>query len=91
MLTHRQMDLMRFITERMAQNGVAPSHDEIAQEMGLKSKSSAHRLLERLRDRGGVVIFVAHQHGHKVNIIAEVAVTHTTSHWFLRLLILLWT
>ena len=52
MLTQKQRDLLILIHERMAKDGVAPSFDEMREELGLKSKSGIHRLIGVLEERG---------------------------------------
>lgn len=51
-LTRAQYDAMCVIQELMDALGVAPSREEIAHELGLKSRSGAHRLVEALVARG---------------------------------------
>ena len=51
-LTHKQRELLDFIGERMAVDGVSPSFDEMREAMGLKSKSGIHRLIDALEERG---------------------------------------
>lgn len=52
MLTQKQKDLLILIHERMQEGDVAPSFDEMRQELGLKSKSGIHRLITALVERG---------------------------------------
>jgi repressor LexA len=52
MLTKKQRDLLILIHERLAKGDVAPSFDEMRQELGLKSKSGIHRLIGALEERG---------------------------------------
>jgi SOS-response transcriptional repressor LexA len=52
MLTHREADLLRCITQRVTQSGVPPSFQEMAQHMNLKSKSGVFRILRALEERG---------------------------------------
>lgn len=51
-LTHKQRELLDFIGERMAVDGVSPSFDEMREAMGPKSKSGIHRLIDALEERG---------------------------------------
>lgn len=53
-LTPVQRKTMTFIETFDAEHGHAPSHDEIALGMGWASKSSVHRVLQCLRERGFV-------------------------------------
>lgn len=51
MLTKKQRDLLLFIHERLQDNGVAPSFDEMKEALDLKSKSGIHRLIGALEER----------------------------------------
>jgi repressor LexA len=52
MLTKKQIELLRFIHERLMENGVPPSFDEMKEALDLKSKSGIHRLILALEERG---------------------------------------
>ncbi|AWN41846.1 transcriptional repressor LexA [Methylobacterium durans] len=52
MLTRKQLDLLRFIQQRMRESGVPPSFDEMKDALDLKSKSGIHRLITALEERG---------------------------------------
>ena len=52
MLTRKQHELLLFIHERLGQDGVSPSFDEMKDALGLKSKSGIHRLITGLEERG---------------------------------------
>lgn len=52
MLTRKQIELLRFIHERLSENGVPPSFDEMKDALDLKSKSGIHRLILALEERG---------------------------------------
>lgn len=52
MLTKKQHELLLFINDRLAQDGVPPSFDEMRGALGLKSKSGIHRLITGLEERG---------------------------------------
>lgn len=52
MLTRKQRDLLILIHERMNGEGVAPSFEEMKEQLGLKSKSGIHRLIGALVERG---------------------------------------
>lgn len=52
MLTRKQLDLLRFIQERVREGGVPPSFDEMKDALDLKSKSGIHRLITALEERG---------------------------------------
>ena len=52
MLTAKQLELLRFISERVNAEGVPPSFDEMKEALGLASKSGIHRLMTALEERG---------------------------------------
>ncbi|MBT9384471.1 transcriptional repressor LexA [Pseudooceanicola sp. CBS1P-1] len=52
MLTRKQLDLLEFIHDRMQQDGVPPSFDEMKEALELRSKSGIHRLITALEERG---------------------------------------
>ena len=52
MLTNKQRDLLMLIHTRLSETGVAPSFEEMKEEVGLKSKSGIHRLITALEERG---------------------------------------
>lgn len=52
MLTQKQRDLLLLIHTRMSGGGLAPSFDEMRDQLGLKSKSGIHRLITGLVERG---------------------------------------
>ncbi len=52
MLTKKQHELLIFINDRLSQDGVPPSFDEMRDALGLKSKSGIHRLITGLEERG---------------------------------------
>ncbi len=52
MLTKKQRDLLVFIHERVSNDGVPPSFEEMKESIGLKSKSGIHRLITALEERG---------------------------------------
>ena len=52
MLTKKQQQLLLFIRDRMARDGVAPSFDEMKEALKLRSKSGIHRLIMALEERG---------------------------------------
>ena len=54
MLTKKQYDLLKFLNNKITANGVAPSFEEMKNELGLKSKSGIHRLITSLQERGFV-------------------------------------
>jgi repressor LexA len=52
MLTAKQRELLLFIDDRLKQDGVSPSFDEMREALDLKSKSGVHRLISALEERG---------------------------------------
>ncbi len=52
MLTSKQNELLRFIHQRLQENGVPPSFDEMKEALDLRSKSGIHRLIMALEERG---------------------------------------
>jgi repressor LexA len=52
MLTRKQIELLRFIQDRLATDGVPPSFDEMKDALDLRSKSGIHRLITALEERG---------------------------------------
>ncbi len=52
MLTKKQHQLLLFIRDRLARDGVAPSFDEMKEALDLQSKSGIHRLIMALEERG---------------------------------------
>ena len=52
MLTKKQSELLRFIHERLQEQGVPPSFDEMKEALNLRSKSGIHRLILALEERG---------------------------------------
>ena len=52
MLTRKQHELLRFIQQRLQEDGVPPSFDEMKEALDLRSKSGIHRLITALEERG---------------------------------------
>ncbi|MFL6799796.1 MAG: transcriptional repressor LexA [Xanthobacteraceae bacterium] len=52
MLTKKQLELLRFVHERLKEVGVPPSFDEMKDALDLRSKSGIHRLITALEERG---------------------------------------
>ena len=52
MLTRKQLELLRFVHERLTETGVPPSFDEMKDALDLRSKSGIHRLITALEERG---------------------------------------
>ena len=52
MLTRKQTDLLLYINQRLQEDGISPSFDEMRDALGLKSKSGIHRLISGLEERG---------------------------------------
>src|SRR5436853_520066 len=56
MLTRKQYELLRFISERLKESGVPPSFDEMKDALDLRSKSGIHRLITALEERGDSMV-----------------------------------
>ena len=54
MLTKKQKNLLIYINEKLKNDGVSPSYDEMRISLSLKSKSGIHRLISALEERGFV-------------------------------------
>jgi repressor LexA len=52
MLTRKQQELLLLIHDRLRNDGVPPSFDEMKDALNLKSKSGIHRLITALEERG---------------------------------------
>ena len=52
MLTSKQHELLCFIHQRLKEEGVPPSFDEMKVALNLQSKSGIHRLITALEERG---------------------------------------
>jgi repressor LexA len=52
MLTRKQLELLSLVHERLRETGVPPSFDEMKDALGLRSKSSIHRRITALEERG---------------------------------------
>lgn len=52
MLTRKQLELLLFINERLKEEGVPPSFEEMKEALNLQSKSGVHRLIVALEERG---------------------------------------
>ncbi|MGI9401288.1 MAG: transcriptional repressor LexA [Rhizobiaceae bacterium] len=52
MLTRKQQELLLLIHERLQEDGIPPSFDEMKDALNLKSKSGIHRLITALEERG---------------------------------------
>lgn len=52
MLTKKQKDLLLYIHEKMSEDDIPPSFEEMKEALGLKSKSGIHRLVSALVERG---------------------------------------
>ena len=52
MLTKKQIELLRFINERLKEDGVPPSFDEMKDALDRRSQSGIHRRILALEERG---------------------------------------
>ncbi|PVE25487.1 hypothetical protein DC522_05780 [Microvirga sp. KLBC 81] len=55
-MTPKQKECRDFIRRYISEHGASPSFDEIADGLGLRSKSGVHRLVHALVERGHVTI-----------------------------------
>jgi repressor LexA len=55
MLTAKQKDLLLLLHRWVGAHGTAPSYEEMATEIGLRSKSGVHRLVAALEERGYIL------------------------------------
>ena len=53
-LTPKQLEALKFLVKYINANWVAPTYDEIALHLGLKSKAGVHRLVLSLAERGWI-------------------------------------
>jgi repressor LexA len=52
MLTPKQKNVLEFLQRFIQENGYSPSYQEMADAFGLKSRSTAQKYVERLRESG---------------------------------------
>ena len=52
MMTKKQMQILKFITDYWNEHGYCPSYDDIGRAMGIASRSGVHRIVHCLIDRG---------------------------------------
>ena len=52
MLTKKQYEILSYLKQKIAENGVCPSYDEMKGALKLRSKSGIHRLITALEERG---------------------------------------
>lgn len=76
MLTHKQMELLRFIQDRLQSDGVPPSFDEMKDALDLKSKSGIHRLITGLEERGFIRRLANRARAIEVIKLPELAAPH---------------
>lgn len=48
------LELLNFIKRHIEETGIAPSHEEMCQGLGLASKSASYRLVQALEERGKI-------------------------------------
>lgn len=68
-LTPKQLECFRFIAGYIRDKGCSPTFDEVCEAMGSSSRSSAHRLIHALIERG----WLRQKHGAKrsLEVIAK--------------------
>ena len=74
MLTKKQKNLLIYINEKLKNDGVSPSYDEMRESLSLKSKSGIHRLISALEERGFVKRLA-----HKARALEVVKLPETAS------------
>src|ERR1700753_1238525 len=73
MLTRKQHELLCFIHDRLAENGISPSFEEMKEALALKSKSGVHRLISALEERNFIRRLPHGARAHEVRRIRETA------------------
>lgn len=68
-LTQRQLSLLSYIQEYQDKHGISPSFQQMANALGLKSKSNIHVLIEGLEDRGAIRRF--HGRARAIEIVKQ--------------------
>ena len=66
-LTGKQLQLYSFICAFKAENGIAPTFEEMRVHLGIGSRSGIHRLLTSLHQRGAIRRI--HHHARAIEII----------------------
>ena len=59
-LTKRQSDCLQAIREYVERTGRPPSYDDLAQALGLVTRSAVHGRVKRLKQRGWITYIPAH-------------------------------
>lgn len=67
--TKRQKDALDFIQGFIARYGYSPSFEEIGSALGTKNKSSVHRLVHGLADRGAIIIL--RNRGRSIRVVEQ--------------------
>lgn len=53
-LTAHQKRVLEYLAAFVAENGIAPTYDQIVAHLGLASKSGVHRVIHELEERGAI-------------------------------------
>lgn len=69
-LTQRQAETLKFIKAFIKTQGYSPSYAEIAEGIGVSARSSIHRLVRELKERGAITFI---EHGKRSIYVREVA------------------
>jgi len=77
-LTHKQADVLRFLSTYMAANDRAPSVREICAAFGFKSTTAARGHLLALEQRGCITRTVYHPRGLELTDAAKAFVARTS-------------
>ena len=73
MLTRKQYELLRFISERLKESGVPPSFDEMKDALDLRSKSGIHRLITALEEREDGTLVAVPVNNQDSSLLANLA------------------
>src|SRR6202051_2070690 len=79
MLTRKQHELLRFIHERLKEQGIPPSFEEMKEALDLRSKSGIHRLIMALEERGFIKRLANRARAIEVLRLSETATVQTPS------------
>lgn len=77
MLTPKQRELLLYINERIKNDGVSPSFDEMKAALNLASKSGIHRLITALEERGFIQRLPHRARALEVLKLPESAASHS--------------
>lgn len=76
-LTRRMLDVLTFVQAYTRTNGMSPTYQEIADGVGLSSKSGVNRIINELAERGHVTRI--HRRERSITIISTQSFAPTTT------------